>query len=262
MKEWPYLKFSLVPEAPGVGVLEIHRPEALNALNAEVISSLEDFFKEPPHGVRSLILTGSGEKAFVAGADIKEMEKFSRAEALAMAERGQALFQTIEDSTMVTIAAINGFALGGGLELAMACDVMVASDKARFGLPEVSLGLIPGYGGTQRLTRYIGKSLTRRVVFSGEIFSAQMGYDWGLFAEVVPAAELMARVQKMALVFASRSPSAIRMAKKAINQGYDFSQSQGLKLEAELFAQTFTTEDHVEGIRAFIEKRNPDFKGK
>ncbi len=246
-----------------VGLLKINRPQAMNALNRLVINELRQFFgsldKHPQ--MRCLILTGAGEKAFVAGADIKEMADYTQQQAREMAEVGQSLFQTIEDCRLPTIAAVNGFALGGGLELAMSCDFMIASKTAKFGLPEVSLGLIPGYGGTQRLSRYIGKSLARMVTLTGDVYSAEQGVAWGLFGLAVDPAELIPMCQKMAASIASRGPLAVGLAKQAINSGYDQTQSEGLRIEADLFSRTFVTSDHNEGIRAFIDRRPPQFKG-
>jgi len=246
-----------------VGVLSINRPESLNALNATVINELamafENLSRKPE--VRALVLTGSGTKAFVAGADIKEMQNYSVAEARAMADRGQSVLNQIERFPKPVIGAVNGFALGGGLELALACDFLIASKTAKFGLPEVSLGLIPGYGGTQRLARSVGKSIARRIALSGEIFPADAGERWGLFSELTEPGELMARAQAVAGVLAQRSPGAVALAKQAINRGFELDQDSGMTLEAEMFSQTFASNDHNEGIRAFIEKRPPQFQG-
>ncbi|HMN67924.1 MAG TPA: enoyl-CoA hydratase-related protein [Bdellovibrionales bacterium] len=246
-----------------IGVLKISRPEALNALNKQVLADLKVLLHDLDHkrDIRALLVTGDGEKSFVAGADIKEMENLTPAHAREMAIAGQALFQKIEDLPFPVIAVMNGFALGGGLELALACDFIVASNKAKWGLPEVTLGLIPGYGGTQRLTRNLGRTLARRVALSGELFTAQQGYEWGLFAHVVEPGDLMAQALKLAEGLAQRAPLAMAWVKEAINHGGDRSQSEGLKLEAELFGRTFETKDHIEGVKAFIEKRAPDFQG-
>lgn len=261
MNEFKTLQYLVQPNK--IGVLTIHRPEALNALNKTVISELRTAFStiEQKREIRALILTGAGEKAFVAGADIKEMETLTPAQAREMAIQGQAVMQKIEDLPMPTIAAVNGFALGGGLELALACDFMVASTKAKWGLPEVSLGLIPGYGGTQRLTRCLGRALAKRVALSGEIFSSEQGEKWGIFTQVVEPSELMPTVQKIAETLASRAPRALAWVKEAITKGHDHSLGEGLKLESELFARTFETHDQKEGVKAFIEKRPPNFTG-
>ena len=248
-----------------IGVLKINRPQALNALNHQVVGELETFMKNlnslnlDGH-VRALVLTGEG-KAFVAGADIKEMENYNEFEALEMAARGQAVFQLIEDSFCPVIAAVNGFALGGGLELAMSCDFIIASSQARLGLPEVSLGLIPGYGGTQRLSRYVGKAVARRMALTGDMYSAAQALDWGLVTEVVAPEELMNVSLKVARTLASRGPVALSLVKRSVNQGYNLDQQKGIALEAQLFAKTFSTKDCREGLKAFIEKRKPEFKG-
>lgn len=246
-----------------IGVITIARPEAMNALNKQVLTDLKVLLQElgSKRELRAAVLTGEGEKAFVAGADIKEMETLSPSQAREMAVNGQALLQKLEDLPFPVIAAVNGFALGGGLELALACDFMIASSKAKWGLPEVTLGLIPGYGGTQRLSRNLGRSLARRVALSGEIFTAQQGYEWGLFAQVVEPGELMATATKLAASLATRAPMALAWVKEAINHGSDKSLAEGLRLEADLFGRTFETKDHTEGIKAFIEKRSPDFQG-
>lgn len=246
-----------------IGVLKIARPEALNALNKQVLQDLKTLLTELGHkkDIRALVVTGEGEKAFVAGADIKEMEHLSTAQAREMAVSGQALLQKLEDLPVPVICVMNGFALGGGLELALACDFIIASNKAKWGLPEVTLGLIPGYGGTQRLTRNLGRALARRVAMSGEIFSAQQGYEWGLFTQVVEPEQLMPTAMKLAETLASRAPLSVAWVKEAINHGGDRTQGEGMKLEAELFGRTFETKDHNEGIRAFIEKRPPVFEG-
>lgn len=245
-----------------IGILAISRPKALNALNAQVITELGQFFENLDSSLQCLILTGSGEKAFVAGADIKEMAGIEKHAGEAFAQRGQAVFQTIEDCPIPVIAAVNGFALGGGLELAMACDFIIASHDAKFGLPEVSLGLIPGLGGTQRLSRYIGKAKARLMVTTGDIYSAQKAYDWGLVADVFEAQELKEKCLELAGRITKRSPLAIGLAKKAVTEGFELSQDDGMQLEAQLFGEAFASEDKEEGVNAFIEKRKPNFSGK
>ena len=280
-----------------IGILSIHRPKALNALNMQVLDELESFMShlaaqykgidilsgvgksgEPEVSgqegctegdtasglgaeLRALVLTGEG-KAFVAGADIKEMQGYSESKARQMSERGQSVFQLIEEIPCPVVAAVNGFALGGGLELAMSCDFIIASSTAKMGLPEVSLGLLPGYGGTQRLSRYVGKALARRMVLTGDVYSADQLFQWGLVTEVVPPEELMEVSLKVAKTLSSRSPIAISLAKASVNRGYELSQKEGLRLEAHLFGKSFKTHDCVEGIAAFIEKRKPDFRGR
>jgi len=257
------LEQGTTPEG-AVGILKINRPQSLNALNGEVIEDLSSWIKSLSDfpNLRVVVITGAGEKAFVAGADIKEMQDYSREQAHTMAVKGQRLFQDLEDLKIATIAAMNGFALGGGLELALACDFIVAAKTARFGLPEVSLGLIPGYGGTQRLSRSVGKSIARMITLTGDMYSAEQGYEWGLIARLTEPSELLPTCLKLAKTIAGRGPVAVGLAKESINRGYELSQAEGLVLEAELFAKTFTTEDHNEGIGAFVAKRPAQFQGK
>lgn len=245
-----------------VGILSINRSKALNALNAQVIQELQFFLKQVHEevGLRALIVTGSGDKAFVAGADIKEMNAIDSVNAKKFAESGQSVFQQLEDLNVPTIAAVNGFALGGGLELAMSCDFIVASRTAKMGLPEVSLGLIPGYGGTQRLARYCGKGVARLMTLSGDIFTADQCAAWGLVTQVTEPAELMPTCLKIAGTIAKRSPLGVRLAKKSINTGFDLTQKNGMQIEAELFHEVFNSDDKIEGTAAFIEKRTPNFK--
>lgn len=246
-----------------VGFIHISRPEALNALNKQVLNDLKLLLHElgSKREIRCAILTGDGPKAFVAGADIKEMESLSPAQAREMALNGQALMQKLEDLPFPVIAAMNGFALGGGLELALACDFILASSKAKWGLPEVTLGLIPGYGGTQRLSRVVGRATARRIAMSGEVFNAQQGYEWGLFTQVVEPEQLMPVAMSLAETFCDRAPMAVAWVKEAINHGSCKPLNEGLKLEADLFGRTFETKDRSEGIKAFIEKRKAMFHG-
>jgi len=264
--ELKHVKYDLMETAAGhrIGVLKIARPEALNALNKFVVQDLKVLVGElaSKREIRALIVTGEGEKSFVAGADIKEFEGLHTSSARELALQGQALFSKIEDLPFPVIATVNGFALGGGLELALACDFILASSKARWGLPEVTLGLIPGYGGTQRLLRAVGRSLAKRVAMSGEMFTAKQGYEWGLFAEVHEPEALMTAALKLAETLASRAPLAVGWVKEAIHHGADHGLAEGLKHEADLFSRTFETSDHIEGVRAFIEKRAPNFLGK
>jgi enoyl-CoA hydratase len=247
-----------------IGLLTINRPESLNALNAKVISEMKDLLYKikDEKNLRAIIVTGSGDKAFVAGADIKEMDERPSDSGVAMANDGQAVLQMLEDLPVPSIAAVNGFALGGGLELAMACDFIVASKKAKMGLPEVSLGLIPGYGGTQRLARYCGKGVARLVTLTGDIYSAEQFEKWGLVALVVEPSELMEKCKTIAGTIAKRSPTAIALAKRAIYEGVEMSQFEGLRLESELFGKAFASEDKKEGVSAFIAKRPPEFSGR
>ncbi len=244
-----------------VGVLKINRPEALNALNFQVLKDLDAFLNSDLKGLRALVVTGAGEKSFVAGADIKEMEKLTKDDAWKMADRGQAVFSKLSDAPFVSIAAVNGFALGGGLELALSCDMILASSKAKLGLPEVSLGLIPGYGGTQRLARTVGLQFARYMVLSGEMVTASEALAVGLVAKVFEPEKLQEEALNLAKKVAARGPQALSLAKKSIRRGFNTDLNEGLKIEAEYFAQTFTSKDHNEGIKAFIEKRAPQFTG-
>lgn len=247
-----------------VGILTLSRPKALNALNAELLDELGSVLDKVAvsQNLRVLIVTGAGEKAFVAGADIKEMANHSSDRAFAMAQKGQGIFQQLEDLKIPVIAAVNGFALGGGMELAMSCDFVIASERAKFGLPETSLGLIPGYGGTQRLWRHVGLANAKMITFTGDMFSASQMQTFGLVSETVVPEELMDRVLKIAKTIASRGPVAVSECKTVITRAQEVQQQEGLEMEAKAFANIFSTEDHNEGIAAFIEKRLPKFKGK
>lgn len=245
-----------------VQILKIARPQAMNALNAQVITELEKCLDQiavnPP---RVLMITGEGEKAFVAGADIREMEKMSPEEAFKMSQRGQKVLQKIEELPCATIAVVNGFALGGGLELALCCDILLAADKCRWGLPEVTLGLIPGYGGTQRLARHVGLSTAQRVTLSGEMFTAEQGEKWGLFTHIFVINELMPSALRIAKTISERAPKAVTWAKQIVRLSKDITIEEGFKLESDSFSKAFATQDKVEGLKAFIEKRSAQFQG-
>ena len=247
----------------GLAVVTIDRPEALNALNDEVLAALEGAFhtlgNDP--SIRAVIITGAG-KAFVAGADIKVMAAFSPLEARAFAHRGQRALNIIEAFPHPVIAAVNGFALGGGCELAMACDLRIASDRAKAGQPEVGLGVMPGFGSTQRLSRIIGKSAAKYLLYTGELIGAARALELGLFDEVVTPERLMPRCLEIARTIASKAPIAVSYCKAAVNLGTESTLSHGLSHETELFAQIFATEDLKAGMQAFIEKRSVEFQGK
>lgn len=245
------------------GILTINRPKALNALNSQVLKELLGFCQEMAHEpkLRCLILKGAGDKAFVAGADIKEMNGMSEEEALSFARLGQSAFNALEALPMPVIAAVNGFALGGGLELALASDLILASETASFGLPEVTLGLLPAFGGTQRLARAVGLYKARELIYSGERYSATACVQMGLVNKVVPQGDLLAEAKKLASLIGQRGPLAVSAAKKAMNEGFDQLLSDGLKGEAALFGKLFLTQDQKEGVRAFVEKRPPNFTG-
>jgi enoyl-CoA hydratase len=211
---------------------------------------------------RALILTGAGEKAFVAGADIAAMSKMSVVEAKEMARLGQRLTSALEDLPLPVVAAVNGFALGGGMELVMACDLAVASEKARFGQPEINLGIIPGFGGTQRLARTIGAPRARLMIYGGEMIDAEAARQWGLVNRVVKPEALITEATKLAAMLAGKPRVALAQAKMAIGRGLDLDLENGLRLEAEAFAVTFSTADRTEGMAAFLGKRPAKFSGK
>jgi len=248
----------------GTGIVQFNRPNVLNALNSEVLRELDGLMAEirndPMVGV--VILTGAGEKAFVAGADIPVLEMMDVREAKEFARLGQGVFQRIADFEKPVIAAINGFAFGGGLELAMACDIRIASEKAKFGAPEVKLGTIPGFGGTQRLPRLVGEGMAKLLIFSGESIDAQEALRVGLVQKVVPHEALLDKAKRVAATINERSSSAVRLAKASINQGLDVDIRTGNEIEAHTFAHSFATEDLREGVRAFMEKRTPQFSGR
>ncbi|MCB0411526.1 MAG: enoyl-CoA hydratase/isomerase family protein, partial [Bdellovibrionales bacterium] len=208
------------------------------------------------------LLTGEGEKAFVAGADIKEMKNLTPDQGAALSERGQRLFSQIEDFPCPVVAAVNGFALGGGMELALSCDFIIARNNARFGLPEVSLGLIPGYGGTQRLQRNLGRGWAKRMVLTGEMISAEQALQIGFVTEVLDEASFWPKLLGMAQLIAARGPKAVEFAKAAVNESDGLPLREGLRVEAKKFGECFGTSDQQEGIAAFIEKRKPDFQGR
>ena len=257
------MTFTLVEKADRIAWVTLNRPEKLNALNNEVLEELEVIFadleQDPEVGV--VVLTGAGEKAFVAGADIAELRTLDTAGARVQALRGQAVYQRIESLPKPVIAAVNGFALGGGCELALACHIRIASETARFGLPEVSLGLIPGYGGTQRLPRLVGKGVALDMILSGDMVPAADALRMGLVSRVVPAADLKAAATKLAKTILSRGPLALRTALAAVNEGLEMPQDQGLQYEAAVFGLLAATQDMQEGTGAFLEKRPAVFKG-
>jgi enoyl-CoA hydratase/carnithine racemase len=247
-----------------IAYVTIDRPKVLNALNMATMGELEEVFTDlaADREIRVVILTGGGEKAFVAGADINELSRNNAVEAKAYTHRGQAVLDLIENLGKPVIACVNGFALGGGCEIAMACTMRLASENARFGQPEVKLGIIPGYGGTQRLPRLVGKGLAMQMVLTGEMISAQEAYRIGLVNEVVPADKLIARAEEIAGKIIGMSPLAIQYCMEAVNEGMNMTLQEGLFLEATLFAVCCSSEDKNEGTRAFLEKRKANFQGK
>lgn len=247
-----------------IAYVTIARPKVLNALNMATMGELHRAFAavQEDASVRVAILTGEGEKAFIAGADINELAKLGPVEAKDYALRGQAVLNLIESCGKPVIAAVNGFALGGGCETAMACTFRIASENAKFGQPEVKLGIIPGYGGTQRLPRLVGKGWANQLNLTGEIVAAQDALRIGLVNEVVPAAELISRCEALAQKIIANGPLAIRYCLEAVNKGMEMTLQEGLFLEASLFGVCCSTEDKNEGTKAFLEKRQAAFQGK
>ena len=248
----------------GLAVLIINRPQALNALNDETISqigeALDEIEADPKN--RVLLITGAGDKAFVAGADIRELKQCTSAEQGSEASRkGSKLFRRLENSRLVTMAAVNGFALGGGMELCLACDFRIASNNAMFGLPEVGLGIIPGYGGTQRLPRLIGRGLAMELITTGRKFDAHYALHIGLVNRVVPQPDLLSLARSLAQEILAQAPLAVAAAKKALSQGVEASLDQGLEVESVEFGQLCLSKDMHEGMAAFVEKRKAEFQG-
>jgi enoyl-CoA hydratase len=254
----------VVKDSGSVRTVTLNRPEKLNALNRTLLGELDDAMRrfEADPSVRVLVLTGAGEKAFVAGADIGEFMGLSPAEGTALARRGQILFDAIERCPKPVIAAVNGFALGGGCELAMACHLRIASSSARFGQPEVKLGLIPGYGGTQRLPRLVGRARALELLLTGRMIDAATAQAWGLVNRVVEPGELADAVRALVAEVLAVSPVALAHCLEAVADGLDCTLAQGLKLEANMFGLCFASEDMKEGAAAFLEKRQASFPGR
>jgi len=248
----------------GIGIITFNRPKALNALNDELLSefssALDVIAKDD--SIRVLILTGSGEKSFVAGADIKEISECTPLTGRQVSKKGQNIFFKLESLSIPVIAAVNGFALGGGCEVALACDFIYASEKARFGLPEITLGLIPGYGGTQRLARIVGKNLAKELIFTGKMISAKEAQTIGLVNQVCAPDKLMESVMDTAKSIASKGRFSLEAAKRVVNSGLDVDLTDGCKIETDAFALCFASEDAKEGTSAFLEKRAAKFEGK
>ena len=247
-----------------IALLTISRPKALNALNIETLDELgrclDDVLTDDT--VRVLIVTGEGEKAFVAGADIKEIKEMDPIAAEAFSRKGQSVFSRLENSSKPVIAAVNGFSLGGGCELALACHIRIASENARFGQPEVKLGLIPGFGGTQRLSRLVGRGHALEMILSGEIIKAPQALAIGLVNRVVTADELIPVCQELASKISENAPLALSYSLETVRSGTGMPLNEALRYEAAVFGLCFATEDMQEGTQAFIEKRKADFKGK
>lgn len=247
-----------------IAYITVNRPKVLNALNMATMEELRTAFLDAKNdaGIRVVIITGAGEKAFIAGADIGELAKHDPVSAKAYTHRGQSVLELIENLGKPVIACINGFALGGGCELSMACTMRLASENAKLGQPEVKLGIMPGYGGSQRLPRLVGKGIAMQHVLTGEMVSAQEAYRIGLVNEVTAAAELIPRAEAIAQKIIANAPLAVQYTMEAVNKGMEMTLTEGLFLEATLFAVCCATEDKKEGTSAFLEKRPAQFKGR
>ncbi len=256
---------NLLFDRAAIATLTVNRPAALNALDRRVLEEVAQVLRDVRHdpAVRVLIVTGAGDRAFVAGADIAAMAAMSAVEGLEFSRLGHRVMQTVEDLPIPVIAAVNGFALGGGLELALACDLIVASEKARFGQPEINLGLIPGFGGTQRLPHRIGHVRARELVMTGDMIDAKTALEWRLVnAVVAPGGDLMAAARTLADKLAAKSALALRQAKAALRAAATVEEDVGLRFEQEAFGVAFASADRVEGTKAFLEKRPPKWQGK
>jgi enoyl-CoA hydratase len=247
-----------------IAYVTLNRPKVFNALNRRTMAELRAVFEDArdDQAVRGIIVTGAGDKAFIAGADVTEMGKLTVVECEEFTRSGQAVLDLIENLGKPVVAAINGFALGGGCETALACTIRLATENARFGQPEVKLGMVPGYGGTQRLPRLVGKGVALQLILTGEIISAQEAYRIGLVHEIVPAADLVSRAEAILRQIASNAPLAIKFAIEAVNKGLETSQAEGLVIESSFFALCAATEDMREGTLAFVQKRPPKFQGR
>lgn len=257
------MPYVLVEKKDAVAVITVNRPEALNALNSEVLGALDEAVDDVLNddSVRVIVFTGAG-RAFVAGADIGEMADLGMEEGRAFGRRGQILFRKIERAEKPTIAAVNGFALGGGCELAMACDMRIASEYAVFGQPEVGLGITPGFSGTQRLAAVVGKAKAAEIILSASNIDAADAEKIGLTNRTVPAEKLMEETMALASKIASNAPLAVKWANSAIKRGLETDIETGILIEADLFGMCFATQDQKEGMKAFLERRKPEFKGR
>lgn len=242
-----------------IGIITINRPKALNALNSAVLDELDKTLDTvDQEAIRCLILTGAGEKSFVAGADIGEMSTLTKAEGEAFGKKGNDVFRKLETFPIPVIAAINGFALGGGCEISMSCDIRICSENAVFGQPEVGLGITPGFGGTQRLARIVGTGKAKEMIYGARNIKAEEAYRIGLVNNVYPAEELMPAAKKLASTIARNAPIAVRNCKRAINEGIQVDMDQAIVIEEKLFGSCFETCDQKEGMNAFLEKRKVD----
>jgi enoyl-CoA hydratase len=247
----------------GAGTIKINRPKALNALNSatldEILAAAGELADNPD--VRVVIVTGQGDKAFVAGADIQEMQPMKPMQGMAFSQKGHKAMSFLQGMNKPVIAAVNGYALGGGFELALACDIIYAAERARVGFPEVTLGVLPGFGGTQRTTRLAGIARAKELIFSGKVISAREAYEMGILNKVTPDGELMEAVERLAAAIMSAGPISVGLAKRCINKSVDLDIDSGLDFEAEAFGLCFGTEDQKEGMAAFLEKRKAAYRG-
>ena len=252
----------LVATKDGITTVTINRPQALNALDSTVLAELDAVFAKlaVDKATKAVIVTGAGEKAFVAGADLAAMSKMNSLEAREFSVLGHKVFNAIENLPKVVIAAVNGFALGGGCELAMACDIRIASETAKFGQPEVTYGIIPGFAGTQRLSRLVGKGIAKQYIYTGAMFGADEAYRIGLVNVVTKPEELIPTAEAMLGKIMKKSPLAVASAKDVINKGLEMTQDLAMDYEAQAFGVCFSTDDQKEGMGAFLEKRKPNFK--
>ncbi len=258
----PYENILLELEGP-IAVIKFNRPKALNALNSATLDELIQVGTEVAQAkeIKVVIVTGAGEKAFVAGADIQEMKNMTPVQATAFSQKGHAALGILENMRKPVIAAVNGYALGGGFEVALACDIIYASDKARLGFPEVTLGIFPGFGGTQRTARLIGAAKAKELVLTGKVITAQEAFGMGLLNRVTAADALMAEARELAAKMLAAGPVGIGLAKYLVNRSLSVDIDSGLELEANTFGLCFGTEDQKEGMTAFAEKRTPTFRG-
>lgn len=254
----------LLEKKNAIAYVTVNRPKVLNALNAATLEELRIALQDIKNDstVRVVILTGAGEKAFIAGADISEIAQMNDESGREFAQRGQSVFELIENLGKPVIACINGFALGGGCELALACTMRLASDNAKLGQPEVKLGVIPGYGGSQRLPRLVGKGIANQLLLTGEMISAQEALRIGLVNEVTTSVDLIPRAEEIAQKIIANAPLAVQYTLEAVNRGIEMPLGEGLQLEAQLFGASCATEDKREGTSAFLEKRKAKFKGR
>ncbi|MBR4829420.1 MAG: enoyl-CoA hydratase/isomerase family protein [Muribaculaceae bacterium] len=254
-------EFLKIERQDGITVMKISAPKSLNALNSTILKEIDTFVSGLDSTTRVLIITGDGEKSFVAGADISEMAHLNEPQGFEFGKLGAQVFRKIETLPIPVIAAVNGFALGGGCELAMACDIRIASSKAKFGQPEVGLGIIPGFSGTYRLPKLVGQGYAKEMIYTGKVIRADEALRIGLVNAVYEPEELMYKALEMAAMMLKNAPVAIRLAKQSINEGYDLDADGAIALENKLFGQCFVTKDQKEGMDAFLNKRKADFIG-